>query len=363
MRLSNRVFWLVLMSLLTLSMVGFGEETLPRISATEATNYINQRVVVVDKVVQVAFRSNIWLLHLNQKFPNSPLNVTIRKGFTNYFPNAGDYAGQEVEITGEIVTNRDRLELALTSPSQIKVLDPGQSVFAPLSSRIIAPGKAAQPTATTPQAAAGQLATAPVTTRSNASHDAGSNRAIGWILGLLTAMVALLAIGACILWQRPDDTPVSARPAQAMPVVLAADARAAVPVANASSLEDWRQRALAAEAMAGQQGQLLREQMLPELKEFAKQSLVQGLYEQRNALIETQRQAQQALAELESRLGAIQAPLQERIRVYESRIAELERAVDTQNEEMRELTRATLALVRQKLAVERESGALLSRFN
>ena len=58
-------------------------------------------------------------------------------------------------------------------------------------------------------------------------------------------------------------------------------------------VETWKQRALAAEAMAGKQGEILREKMIPELTEFAKQSLVQGLVTQRNVLLETQRKAQQ----------------------------------------------------------------------
>jgi hypothetical protein len=128
------------------------------------------------------------------------------------------------------------------------------------------------------------------------------------------------------------------------------------------SAEAWKQRALAAEAMMGKQGEILREKMIPELTEFAKQSLVQGLYAQRNLLIETQLKAQESLAELEWRLKTVQAPLQERIRIYEKRIAELEQEVETQGEEMRELTRATLTLVRQKLEDERQSARPQSRF-
>jgi hypothetical protein len=115
--------------------------------------------------------------------------------------------------------------------------------------------------------------------------------------------------------------------------------------------------------MMGKQGEILREKMIPELTEFAKQSLVQGLYAQRNLLIETQLKAQEALTELEWRLKTAQAPLQERIQVYEKRILELERETQTQSEEMRELTRATLALVREKLEVERLSVQQQSRFN
>jgi hypothetical protein len=124
---------------------------------------------------------------------------------------------------------------------------------------------------------------------------------------------------------------------------------------NATSPDAWQQRALAAEALAAKQTQILDEKVGPELRQFAKEALVQGLYHQRSALIETQKRAQQALADLENRLSELNLPVHERIRAYEKRIAELEKELETRDEEMRELTRATLLLVKQKLEQERES--------
>jgi len=124
---------------------------------------------------------------------------------------------------------------------------------------------------------------------------------------------------------------------------------------DGASPDAWRQRALAAEALAAKQTQILDEKVGPELKQFAKEALVQGLYHQRNALIETQKRAQQALADLENRLAELNLPVHERIRAYEKRITELEKELESRDEEMRELTRATLLLVKQKLEKERES--------
>lgn len=118
------------------------------------------------------------------------------------------------------------------------------------------------------------------------------------------------------------------------------------------TLEQWRNRALAAESIAGNQAMVLREQLMPELSEFVKQSLVQGLAAQRDALMAMQQQAMNSLIEMESRLAAIQAPMQERIRAYETRITELEREISTQSTEMRELTRTILQLMRKKLDEE-----------
>jgi hypothetical protein len=117
--------------------------------------------------------------------------------------------------------------------------------------------------------------------------------------------------------------------------------------------DDWRERALSAEAIAAKQSQILEEKVGPALTEFAKQALVQGLYDQRQRLLETQKQAQAALAELELRLNEMHLPLQERIQAYEKRITELEKKLETRDDEMRELTQATLRLIRQKLEQEK----------
>jgi hypothetical protein len=165
----------------------------------------------------------------------------------------------------------------------------------------------------------------------------------GIVIGLMVAL-------AVSRWRRSVGNP-GGRASHPALALVSAPPNATVEPARA---EDWKQRALVAEAMAGRQGQILREKLMPEIAEFAKQSLVQGLYAQRNALIETQQVAQQALVELETRLAKLQLSLPERIRAYEKRIGELEKEVESQGEEMRELTRATLVLVRKKLEDERE---------
>jgi hypothetical protein len=354
---SKRVRSLIFTPVLALAIQGFAQtNTLPIISAVDATNYLNQQVIVVDKVAQVAFRSNIWLLHLNQKYPKSPLNATVRKAATNNFPNFSDYLGQRVQITGQILDYRGRLEIALTTTNQIKILSPTEVVAAPVIAEaetkpvLTAPAKEAiAPTA--PAAIAATPTTQPVPQAKD-----NSNRTLSWILGLLAVISILLATGIFMLWRRPKDSVPSVTALAKLPASVVVE----------SSDDDWKQRALAAEAMAGKQGEILREKIMPELAEFAKQSLVQGLYAQRSLLIETQRKAQESLAELEARLNTLQAPLHERIRAYEKRIAELEQEVETQGEEMRELTRATLTLVRRKLEDERQIGQsqrLQSRFN
>lgn len=120
--------------------------------------------------------------------------------------------------------------------------------------------------------------------------------------------------------------------------------------------EDWRRRALTAESLADNQALLLRERLMPELTEFVKQSLVQGLAAQRDALLAMQQQAMHSLIEMETRLAGLQAPMQDRIRAYETRITELEKEISVQSAEMRELTRTILQLMRKKLEEEQSQA-------
>jgi hypothetical protein len=179
-----------------------------------------------------------------------------------------------------------------------------------------------------------------------AQNESGS--ALWVILTGLGGIMGLLIWGIVIV-KRLARNAVLAQESKALTARMVGDA------GGGASPEAWRQRALAAEALAAKQTQILDEKVGPELRQFAKEALVQGLYHQRNALMETQKRAQEALADLENRLAELHLPVHERIRAYEARIAELEKELETRDEEMRELTRATLLLVKQKLEKERES--------
>jgi hypothetical protein len=171
-----------------------------------------------------------------------------------------------------------------------------------------------------------------------------------WVAGALTLIAVFLAWLVFVIRKTTSPAKIPAGPVNPLlPTGLNGVGR----VGNGGN-DDWRQRALAAEAVASKQAQILRENLVPELTELAKSSLVQGLASQRNSLLDTQRQAQQDLAALESRLAELQLPLRDRISVYEKRIAELEKELATRGEEMRELIRATLVLVRQRLDEERK---------
>ena len=329
----------------------------PRIQAAAATNYLNQEVIVTDRVAQVTLRPTIVFLNLNQRYPDSPLTCVIKGSDTNNFSDLKSYQDKEVEVSGRITDFQGKPEIVLMNTNQIKILADTQSdtqtaqpAAQPATNKALPlPPAAAKPATKTVQPAqqpAMEAAQTPV-------------QVVWWTVGSLAVIIALLGFLVFLFWHK-GGAGSGARAVHSMSTLPALPEDAA---ADSLSVEDWKQRALVAEAMAGRQGQMLREKIMPELTEFAKQSLVQGLYAQRNALIERQQKAQQALAEFESRLAALQLPFQERIRAYEKRIVELEKEVDTQGEEMRELTRATLVLVRKKLEDEQELERTQSRFN
>jgi hypothetical protein len=345
------LFAATLLTVISASKVSGQTNLATEILATDATNYMNQEVVVTDTVVQVTVRPTVALLNLNRKYPDSPLTLVIRGSDTNKFPALESYLGRQVAVSGRIFDYQGRPEIVLAGTNQIRILNAIQKNV-PAAPPTLAPSLPAA----SPDQPANAVTTNPPPI---APTEAKPDRAVWWIVGMFGVTIALLGSLIILFWRRGVGRSDAPAPHSTFALVKTPEGAKADPL----SVEEWKQRALVAEAMAGRQGQILREKLMPELAEFAKQSLVQGLYAQRNALIETQQAAQRALVELEARLAALQLPLPERIRAYEQRIAELEMEVETQGEEVRELTRATLVLVRKKLEDERKREHAPSRFN
>lgn len=166
-----------------------------------------------------------------------------------------------------------------------------------------------------------------------------TSAAVWWIAGSLLSLVAML--GCLMMMLR--------RSGLGTPKMLAGSAPQALPAGNGAAVSG----APTDEAM--------KERALADLTDFAKQSLVQGLYSQRAALLETHQKAQEELAQLEARVLALRLP--ERIQAYETRIAELEGELTSRGDELRELTLATLQVLRQKLEEEKLKETKPGRFN
>lgn len=167
-----------------------------------------------------------------------------------------------------------------------------------------------------------------------------SNAVAWWIAGSLCSLVALLA---CLLLMLRRSGLGSSKLLQAAPAHALLGGHTP-PAGTAPGVHGDKE---------------LKDRALADLADFAKQSLVQGLYSQRAALLETHQKAQEELARLEARVVALQLP--ERIQAYEKRIAELEGELGTRSDELRELTVATLHVLREKLEEEKQKE--VSRFN
>jgi hypothetical protein len=163
------------------------------------------------------------------------------------------------------------------------------------------------------------------------------------VIGLATAggvLVFVLAALALRHRREPAMLPVVLSGTTTVPLI-GASAEGAV----LAGTDSWQQRAVAAEQKAERAHAAIRAGVLAQLKE----KLLGGLVSQRGQMLEVQRSAAAELAELERRLNELHAPLQERLRVYEARIADLEKALAAKGEENRELIKAKIEMMRKQL--------------
>ena len=296
-------------------------------------------------------------------FSHKPLNTTP---YTNlvFWVHGGDEGGQLLQVGTKLGTNEQ-------AAYQLPALPPGswQQFIIPLDTLTVADatnltGVLIMMRNDSPQRVyyvddirleakvvpkSAEVTPAPAPPVTNVPAPAPKPDLTLWIAAALALIVALL--GWLVLIVKRS----SARPANERALVLA-NTIPGIHGGNGND-EGWRQRALTAEAVASKQAQILREKLTPELGRIAKDAVVQGLVEQRNSMLDTQRLAELELAELETRLSELQLPQQERILAYEKRIAELESELVSRKEEMRELVRVTLTLVRQRLDEEKKKPA------
>lgn len=138
-------------------------------------------------------------------------------------------------------------------------------------------------------------------------------------------------------------------PATLLPVRVDA---AAVPALSAEG-QDWQRRAIAAERQAEKAQTVIREGVITQLARWMSDTLVQKLLLQRAHLIEKQQQAATEVDRLGQRLETIHSRMQGRLSVYEQRIVELEKELDTKDEINRELIQAEINKIRRQMDAER----------
>lgn len=97
------------------------------ISAADATNHVDESVIVTGKVAQVTIREKMVYLNIDKAYPGSPLSCVIFAANTNQFGEVEKLKGKSVELSGTIKLFRERAELVLTSTNQLKVVEKEKS--------------------------------------------------------------------------------------------------------------------------------------------------------------------------------------------------------------------------------------------
>ena len=234
--------------------------------------------------------------------------------------NAADHyqAGQRLVRQGEIITEKTKL-----------ALDELQSRTA--ADRVQASAMQERTRVETETAEVQRIAKATLRT----------NR---WLLaGMGAAAIAFVALATLLFFRRKTLLAASRR-------VTSAGAALAV---RRLDNEDWRERALAAEARSDKATALLRTNMVPHMARWMMSELMRKLTSQRRSILTDNQKAEREVAELTERLEHVHAPLEERLRAYEKRIAELEAELAAKGEQNLELIKARIETTRKKLDGER----------
>lgn len=93
------------------------------ISALEATNHVDESVVVTGKVAQVTIREKMVYLNMDRPYPATPLSGVIFAAKTNLFTDLEKLKDKNVELSGKITLFRDRAQIVVESTNQLKVVE------------------------------------------------------------------------------------------------------------------------------------------------------------------------------------------------------------------------------------------------
>lgn len=95
-----------------------------KIPAKDASNYVGKTVTICDKVfsTKLIAGSNMTLLNLGGSYPNQLLTVMIKGTDRSKFKGQPevDFKGKDVCVTGVVVLYKDKPEIVVSNPEQIK---------------------------------------------------------------------------------------------------------------------------------------------------------------------------------------------------------------------------------------------------
>ena len=100
------------------------EKPAPKIiSVLEATNHVDESVIVTGKVAQVSIREKMVYLNMEKPYPATPLSGVIFAAKTNLFTDLEKLKDRNVELCGKITLFRDRPQIVIENTNQLKVVE------------------------------------------------------------------------------------------------------------------------------------------------------------------------------------------------------------------------------------------------
>jgi hypothetical protein len=91
------------------------------ISPLEAGNYNGRTVTVKGFVADVYQSEKVAYLNFVEKFPKNPFTAVIFASKFSDFPDIVNYRNKDVEVTGRVSMYKEKAQIILNSPKQIKV--------------------------------------------------------------------------------------------------------------------------------------------------------------------------------------------------------------------------------------------------
>jgi hypothetical protein len=91
------------------------------ISPVEAGSYIGKFVTIQGMVVEVTKRDKVAYLNFIEKFPENPFSAVVFSSKYELFGDLDKYENKYVEVTGIVSKFRDKPQIVLNEPGQIKV--------------------------------------------------------------------------------------------------------------------------------------------------------------------------------------------------------------------------------------------------
>lgn len=114
---------LVILGLFSLIMIGTASAQTV-IAAREAAKHIGDSVTVTDKIFggKLFTPSNLTLLDMGGYNPNQLLTIMIAGADRGKFKGQPevDYKGKEVTVTGKLILYKNKPEIVITDPKQLK---------------------------------------------------------------------------------------------------------------------------------------------------------------------------------------------------------------------------------------------------